>query len=157
MQAASTLEQSVREKRRPGEIASRRRFGAKSLRLIAFVALTVLTPLAAREAPNTVNTASSEPSQPQIRPEATASTAAPADTIPRKVLVLDFVNQAKDTKSDYLSVSVAEALLDPLKKTGKFYLLPRGNPLPASPYSPLAGGELSYYSKCPQHKSYSPP
>jgi TolB-like protein len=120
------LERSVREKRRPGEIASRRRFGAKSLRLIAFVALTVLTPLAAQEAPNTVNTASSEPSQPQIRPEATASTAAPADTIPRKVLVLDFVNQARDAKSDYLSVSVAEALLDPLKKTGKFYLLPRG-------------------------------
>ncbi len=41
------------------------------------------------------------------------------------MLVLDFVNQAKDVKSDYLSVSVAEAMLDPLKKTGKFYLLPR--------------------------------
>ncbi|MBS0616606.1 MAG: hypothetical protein JSR44_00330 [Spirochaetes bacterium] len=49
------------------------------------------------------------------------------NVIPRKVLVLDFVNQAKDTKSDYLSVSVAEALLDPLKKTGKFYLLPRAS------------------------------
>lgn len=48
-----------------------------------------------------------------------------AETIPRKVLVLDFVNQAKDLRSEYLSVSVAEALLDPLKKTGKFYLLPR--------------------------------
>ena len=59
--------------------------------------------------------------------QAQASTAAPADTIPRKVLVLDFVNQAKDAKSDYLSVSVAEALLDPLKKTGKFYLLPRAS------------------------------
>ncbi|MBS0617176.1 MAG: hypothetical protein JSR44_03255, partial [Spirochaetes bacterium] len=51
------------------------------------------------------------------------------NVIPRKVLVLDFVNQAKDTKSDYLSVSVAEALLDPLKKTGKFYLLPRTAPV----------------------------
>ncbi len=48
------------------------------------------------------------------------------ETIPRKVLILDFVNQANDAKSDYLSVSVAEAMLDPLKKTGKFYLLPRG-------------------------------
>lgn len=46
-------------------------------------------------------------------------------TVPRKVLILNFVNQAKDSKSDYLSLSIAEALLDPLKKTGKFYLLPR--------------------------------
>lgn len=50
------------------------------------------------------------------------------DTIPRKVLILDFVNQANDKQSEYLSVSVAEALLDPLKKTGKFYLLPRNQP-----------------------------
>ncbi|HRP68090.1 MAG TPA: hypothetical protein PLY93_00970 [Turneriella sp.] len=49
----------------------------------------------------------------------------PTDLVPRRVLVLDFVNQANDKKSDYLSVSVAEALLDPLKQTGKFYLLPR--------------------------------
>lgn len=50
-----------------------------------------------------------------------------SETIPRKVLILDFVNQANDKGSDYLSVSVAEALLDPLKKTGKFYLLPRAS------------------------------
>ena len=50
-----------------------------------------------------------------------------SETIPRKVLILDFVNQANDKGSDYLSVSVAEALLDPLKKTGKFYLLPRNS------------------------------
>ena len=74
---------------------------------------------------------------------AQSSTAAPADTIPRKVLVLDFVNQAKDAKSDYLSVSVAEALLDPLKKTGKFYLLPRGGNHPAPTGHPSAEGEVS--------------
>jgi len=62
------------------------------------------------------------------------------EVIPRKVLVLDFANQAKDTKSDYLSVSVAEALLDPLKKTGKFYLLPRQSE-PTPRYNPHPSGE----------------
>jgi len=67
------------------------------------------------------------------------------EVIPRKVLVLDFANQAKDTKSDYLSVSVAEALLDPLKKTGKFYLLPRASTSSAAGSNTVAieGGALS--------------
>ena len=54
------------------------------------------------------------------------------DTVARKVLVIDFVNQSGDKSSDYLSVSVAEAMLDPLKKTGKFYLLPRSTGVTAT-------------------------
>lgn len=55
-----------------------------------------------------------------------------SDTVARKVLVIDFVNQARDKSSEYLSVSIAEALLDPLKKTGKFYLLPRSTGVTAT-------------------------
>lgn len=43
----------------------------------------------------------------------------------RRVLILDFVNQQKSANVDYLSVTIAEALIDPLKKTGKFEILPR--------------------------------
>ena len=43
----------------------------------------------------------------------------------RRVLVLDFVNQQKNEKADYLSGSIADALLEPLGKTRKFELLPR--------------------------------
>lgn len=46
-------------------------------------------------------------------------------TIPRRVLILDFVNQQKNSNADYLSLSIAEALIDPLNRTGKFEILPR--------------------------------
>ncbi|GAB4427015.1 MAG: hypothetical protein OHK0011_08770 [Turneriella sp.] len=89
---------------------------------------------------------------------AQADSVSPQETIPRKVLVLDFVNQAKDAKSDYLSVSVAEALLDPLKKTGKFYLLPRTGETPSpSGHSPLAGGEKKSSEANATEQSFSPP
>lgn len=55
----------------------------------------------------------------------TSTAFAAGDTVPRKVLLPDFVNQANDKNSSYLAVSVPEALLDSLKSTGKFYLLPR--------------------------------
>lgn len=51
-----------------------------------------------------------------------------ADEAPRfnrRVLILDFVNQRKNLNADYLAVTIAEALIDPLKKTGKFEILPR--------------------------------
>lgn len=49
-----------------------------------------------------------------------------AEKIPqynRRVLILNFVNQQKNANTAYLSVTIAEALIDPLKKTGKFEIL----------------------------------
>ncbi len=47
------------------------------------------------------------------------------EKINRKVLVLDFVNQNKMEAADYLSASIAEAMIDPLDKTGNFQTLNR--------------------------------
>ncbi|AFM12418.1 Curli production assembly/transport component CsgG [Turneriella parva DSM 21527] len=46
-------------------------------------------------------------------------------SIARRVLILDFVNRQKNVNAEYLSVTIAEALIDPLKKTRKFEILPR--------------------------------
>jgi len=45
--------------------------------------------------------------------------------IRRRVLILDFVNQQKSDRVDYLSASIADAYLEPLGKTKKFELLSR--------------------------------
>lgn len=47
--------------------------------------------------------------------------------IRRRVLILDFVNQQKNEKVDYLSGSIADAYLEPLGKTKKFEILPRSD------------------------------
>jgi|GEM_PF-6824512 len=49
------------------------------------------------------------------------------ENINRKVLVLDFVNQNKTENAEYLSGSIAEAMIDPLDKTGNFQTLNRDN------------------------------
>lgn len=43
----------------------------------------------------------------------------------RRVVVLDFVNQSRDENSAYLSVSIAEAFIGPLQRTGQFEMLNR--------------------------------
>ncbi|RME88088.1 MAG: hypothetical protein D6767_10780 [Candidatus Hydrogenedentota bacterium] len=43
----------------------------------------------------------------------------------RHVLVLDFVNEKKAKKADYLSVSIPEAFLTPLEESGSFEVIPR--------------------------------
>lgn len=43
----------------------------------------------------------------------------------RKVLILDFVNQQSVKKGDYLAITIPEAYIDPLKKTGSFEVMSR--------------------------------
>ena len=48
-------------------------------------------------------------------------------TIQRKVLIFDFENQTGKAELGYLAGSIADALVDPVKKTKKFQLLSRDN------------------------------
>lgn len=48
-----------------------------------------------------------------------------AGTVQRKVLIFDFENQTRKIEFDYLSGSVADALSEAIKKTGKFRLMLR--------------------------------
>jgi TolB-like protein len=47
------------------------------------------------------------------------------DLVNRHVLILDFTNIQKNEGTSYLGVSVPEAMIDPLKATQKFEVLPR--------------------------------
>lgn len=61
----------------------------------------------------------------QIAGQLTGSIERSDEKVNRKVLVLDFVNQNKMESADYLSGSIAEAMIDPLDKTGNFQTLNR--------------------------------
>jgi len=58
----------------------------------------------------------------------------------RRVLILNFVNPQKDANTNYLSVTIAEALIDPLKQTGKFEILPRSDAATFDEAAAIANG-----------------
>ena len=45
--------------------------------------------------------------------------------INRRVLILDFANQQKNDKYEYLEISIPEAYIEPLEKTGSFEIMNR--------------------------------
>jgi hypothetical protein len=81
--------------------------------------------------PESVPAPVSAPTSAPTAEPASATTPAPAahsysgGTVQRKVLIFDFENRTGKVEFDYLSGSIADALADAVKKTGKFRLLNR--------------------------------
>jgi len=70
-------------------------------------------------------------------------------TVRRKVLIFDFENQTGKPEFGYLAGSIADALVDPVKKTQKFQLLSRDNAKIAAPESESSAIEKTKMASLP--------
>jgi hypothetical protein len=79
-------------------------------------------------------------------------------TVQRKVLIFDFENQTGKIDFDYLSGSIADALADSVKKTGKFRLMLREDARVNSyADSPVAPGTQSATTAAPAASNQNVP